>query len=77
MSLIRNERTKLSATALNSVGIASIAAGFITPLAAVTFGVPGAGAGGPLITTFAALAWLIVGLVLHWLARRLLGGLVE
>ena len=76
MSLARDERTKRAATALDSVRIASIAAGFITPLAAVAFGVPGAGAGGPLITTLAARARLIVGLVRHRLARRLLGGLV-
>lgn len=77
MSLIENERTKLSASALNGVGIASIVAGFITPVAALAFGVPGAGGRGPALTLIAAAAFLATGIGLHVLARRLLGGLVE
>lgn len=46
-TLIHNERAKLRATALNGIAIASIAAGFITPLAALAFGVPGAVARDP------------------------------
>lgn len=77
MSLIHNERTKLRATALNSLAIASIVAGFITPLAALAFGVPGAAARGPLPTTSAACAFFAIGVSLHLLAIRLLGGLIE
>jgi hypothetical protein len=77
MSLIHNERTKLSATALNGTAIASIAAGFITPLAAVSFGLPGSAARGALVTTLFAVAWLGVGSVLHLVARYLLGNLRE
>ena len=73
--LIANERTKLRATALNGVAIASIAAGFITPLAAVAFGVPGAAARGTVPTVIAALAFFAIGLGLHLLAIRLLGRL--
>jgi len=43
MSLIHNERTKLSATALNGVAIASIVAGLVTPIAALTFGMTAPG----------------------------------
>ncbi|WP_048710768.1 hypothetical protein [Microvirga massiliensis] len=77
MSLIHNERVKLSASALNGVGVAMIAAGFVTPLVAMTFDVPGSAARGALVTTLAALAWLVAGVSLHLLARRLLGGLQE
>jgi hypothetical protein len=77
MSLVDNERTKLSAAALNGVAIASIVAGFITPLAAVTFGIPGAAARGLVPTTIFSVLWLLIGIGLHFLARRLLGGLKE
>lgn len=77
MSLIENERIKLSASALNGVAIASIAAGFITPVAALAFAVPGTGGRGPTLTIIAAAAFLVTGIGLHVLARRLLGGLVE
>lgn len=73
--LVSNERTKLSATALNGIAIGSIAAGFITPLAAVSFGIPGAAARGLSVTVLSAVAWLVVGGVLHILARQILGGL--
>ena len=61
MSLIENERTKPSASALNGVAIASIVAGVITPVAAVAFGVPGAGGRGPALTVVAAAAFLGIG----------------
>ena len=77
MSLIHNERTKLSAPALNSIALASIAAGFITPLAAISFDVPGSAARGVMTTTLFALAWLVTGGVLHLAARYLLGMLRE
>jgi hypothetical protein len=77
VSLIHNERTKLSATALNGVAIASIVAGFITPLAAASFGVQNTvNLSVPAILA-AALGWLGAGLVLHFTARRLLGRLTE
>lgn len=77
MSLIHNERTKLSATALNGTALASIAAGFITPLAAISFDVPGSAARGALPTTLFALAWRVTGGILHLAARYLLGSLRE
>jgi hypothetical protein len=59
--LIHNERTKLPATALNGTALASIAAGFITPLAAISFDVPGSADRGALTTTLFALARLVTG----------------
>lgn len=77
MNLVHNERIKLRATALNGVAIASIAAGFITPLAAVAFGVPGAAARGMLPAVGTALTFFIIGVGLHVLAIRLPGRLIE
>jgi hypothetical protein len=51
--------------------------GFITPVAAVTFGVPGAAARGIALTTIFGVLWLLIGIGLHFLARRLVGGLKE
>ena len=77
MSLVGNEQTKLTATTVNSVAIASIAAGFITPLVAATFDIPGALARGGFVTTLAAVAWLTAGTILHLIARTFLRRLKE
>lgn len=45
MSLIENERTKLLATALNNVGVATIITGVVAPTVATLYGAPAAGAG--------------------------------
>jgi hypothetical protein len=42
MWLVQNERRKLTATALNGVAITIAAAGFIAPIVAVSYGMPGA-----------------------------------
>lgn len=71
---VRNERIKLHATALNGVAVTSAAAGFVTPLVAFSYGVGAAATRGTII---AALAWLVLALLLHYLAWRVLGGLRE
>ena len=38
MSLIHNEQTKLTATALNKVAVAVVIAGFVGPMGAVGYG---------------------------------------
>ena len=40
MSLIRNERTKYLATLLNTVAAATVVAGVVAPLVALSYGVP-------------------------------------
>jgi hypothetical protein len=45
LSLIHNERTKLLASTVNTVGTATIVAGAVTPLIAATYGLPGGGFG--------------------------------
>ncbi|MFD1302118.1 hypothetical protein [Methylobacterium marchantiae] len=77
MNLVHNERTQLRATALNSVAVASIAAGFITPLAALAFGVQGATSRDLPPAAGAALAFFVIGVGLHPLAIRPLGRLIE
>ncbi len=73
MSLIHNERWKLTATALNGVAIATVVAGGIAPLVAVSFGVSDRPVGGLLAAITAA--WFLVGAGLHLLARAILGRL--
>jgi hypothetical protein len=75
VSLIANERTKLLAGFLNGIGTAMVGAGVIVPLVAFTYGIPGA-APGPALGLIGS-CWLLAGLGLHLLARRLLGGLRE
>ena len=67
MSLISNERRKLSANALNGMAIATMAAGFIAPLVAVSYGVSTA-AGGYFVGT--GLIWFFAAIVLHLMASR-------
>ncbi len=72
-SLIRNERTKLLANALDRTSTACIAAGLIGPFVASMNGV------GPLHMSWAAIlscaVWISAAIVLHIGARHVLGGL--
>jgi hypothetical protein len=54
-----------------------VAAGFITPLAALSFGLIGTAARSGIATTFVPIAWLAAGIALHFSARPLLGTLRE
>jgi len=75
MWMIHNERRKLLANALNGVAIATMAAGFVAPIVAVSYGVSGAPGG----TYFAVTGsiWFFTAMSLHWIARAVLGGLKE
>ena len=73
MSLIENERTKLAATALNNVAVATVATALIAPSAAFLYG--SAAAGPRNWWGLIALAWFIAGVVLHVLAHIVLGRL--
>jgi hypothetical protein len=74
LGAIHNEQTKLTATALNNVAVAFIIAGFVGPLVAYGFGsttLP------PTVSTVVvSVSWLLIGLILHLLARLVLLGLV-
>ena len=73
MSLVENERTKLLATALNNVGVATIITGVVAPTVATLYGASIAGkdqwwflVGG---------VWLLAGIGLHILGQVVLGRL--
>ena len=72
MSLIRNERTKLAAAALDRLSGVCVAIGVAAPVAAWLCG---AGGGDWLTWAVASGGWLAVGGGLHLLARRTLGRL--
>lgn len=74
---VHNERVKLRATALNALAIASAVAGFVTPVVALSFGVATSTARDYVGTSVVALVWLVVGLLVHYLAWLMLGGLQE
>jgi len=77
MSLIRNERTKITATWINTLAAATVATGVIAPIAAVVFGLPMSGTISRPAFAIATLVWLLLGIALHLWARRILGRLQE
>ena len=74
MSLIHNERWKLTATALSGTAI-MMAAGFVAPVVAVSYGVSGATPG--YYFAGVSLAWFFAAAALHLIARAALGRLKE
>ena len=72
--LVRNERLKLAATFMNSVGIAFMVTGIAVPLIARGFQIGRGGDGYP--PEFLICAALTAG-ASNWAARFILGGLRE
>jgi hypothetical protein len=77
MTLIHNESTKLTAACLNTLAAATIVTGVIAPMVALVFGVPTSATISTAAFTFAAMAWLTLGAVLHLVARIALWSLRE
>lgn len=76
MTLIHNERVKLTATALNGAALACFTVGIATPLAAVFYNLGGIGTTLRVPTLIIGLVlWLFAALVLHLGARKVLGDL--
>jgi hypothetical protein len=75
MSLVSNERIKLTAALLNTVAGFSLTAGGIGPLIALSYGVNAGPTLAPLLLGLIAVIWLIVGVGLHIPARFILGRL--
>ncbi len=73
MSLIHNERTKLLATGLNNIAVATIVTAIVAPVAGFLYGSPTAAATKwwPLI----GIIWLFVGATIHLAAQFFLGKL--
>ena len=74
MSLIHNERTKLSAAALNTAATSCFTVGVLAPMAAAFYNI-GPGRGSFQSVAFGALIWLSAASFLHYHGRRILGGL--
>ena len=73
MSIVRNERTKLLATALNNVAVAIVVTALIATAVGFLYGTTNPAGGGWWVLI--GLAWLAAGIVLHFAAHRVLGRL--
>ena len=76
MSLVTNERIKLTAGLLNTVAGFSITAGGIGPLIALTYGLSSTSGVRPWVLGVYVSIWIVAGIGLHLVARRMLGKLV-
>lgn len=65
MSLVRNERTKLTAAWLNMLATALITAGTFAPLAALWYGLSNSTVGRHYVALSAAISALL-GFAFHW-----------
>jgi hypothetical protein len=74
--LVHNERTKLTATWLNALATALVAAGTFAPLAALMYGFS-APAANQIVLGGLALVCFVAGLCLHWGGRAYLKRLRE
>lgn len=76
MSLIHNERTKLTANALDRASTACLTVGVLGPFVAFIYGLAGGATQvrGAIVVAGAAF-WVIGAVILHFLARRHLGRL--
>jgi hypothetical protein len=75
--LVHNERIKLTAGCLNTLAATTIATGVVVPLVALVFGFPATGTISRVGFGFACVAWLLLGVGLHFLARHVLVRLRE
>jgi len=76
MILVHNERTKLTATWLNTLATALVAAGTFGPFAAQLYGLSGPGPDRLYLTVLAGICFL-GGLILHLCGRAFLRKLSE
>jgi hypothetical protein len=73
VSKVQDERTKLTATFMNGIAVAMVAAGGIAPLVAFSYGLPGSVQGATVALVGAG--WIAGGFALHFTARWLLRGM--
>ena len=71
MSLIHNERVKLTATWLNTLASATATVGVLAPLASIAYGL-GPAPVRPVIFLASGAIWFLAALALHLGARRVL-----
>ena len=72
--LIRNERLKLLANALDRASTSCVTIGFISPVAGVAYATQVAGLA-PGFFWLAGGSWILFGIGLHLVAQQVLGGL--
>jgi hypothetical protein len=77
MSLVQNERTKLTANWLNALAAGIVITGVVAPLVASIYGVAGPSQAGYVVIAVLSLIWFAVGTALHFVARRMLARLRE
>ena len=70
MSLVRNEQTKLTASLMNTISGAIFITGVVAPVVASSYDLPGLNRGWSAIS--ASLVWIVLGGVIHAIARHLL-----
>ncbi len=71
LDTIHNERVKLMATWMNNVGVGCVIAGFLAPsIGAATLELPKAA-----WLILVQMIWIPIGVALHFMGRRILGGL--
>jgi len=75
--MVHNERIKLTATCLNTLAATTIATGVVAPLVAIVFGFPTTATISPTGFVLGCVAWLLLGIGLNFLARRVLERLRE
>jgi hypothetical protein len=76
MSLVHNERIKLTAAAIDRLATAMFVVGFLGPLSATVFGSSSTNIAFHSILDYVEGAfWLAVGVALHMIARHVLNGL--
>jgi hypothetical protein len=72
MSLIHNERWKLTANWLNALASGIIITGVVAPAIAVLFRLQTAVGISPVLLALSSIVWLLAGIALHLTARRIL-----
>lgn len=72
MSLIHNERTKLTANWLNTLAAGIIVTGAVAPVVAAIYGIPGPSQASYIVLALLTVVWIATGTVLHIAARKLL-----
>jgi hypothetical protein len=70
LSLVHNEQTKLTATALNNIAVAFVIAVFVGPVVALGYGSDALPRGE--IAVAVSFIWLFVGFILHSIAKLIL-----
>ena len=77
MSLIQNERLKLTANWLNGLATGVVVTGAVAPVVAALYGVAGPSEAGYFELALLGVAWLVAGFALLLVASKLLGRLQQ